>query len=652
MDQKQEKLHNLRHSLAHILAAAVLEMFPKAQLGVGPVIDNGFFYDFLLPRPLTPEDIKVLEKRMRAFVQSKLPFERIDQSTTEAKEFFTKSAQPFKVQLIQDIEKFGTTKVDEILNFEKNNLSPTLPSKGEGGLQPAVSLSSSASDPFDNTQGRPEQSRTGEEERARERLRPIIKVSLYKTGKFIDLCRGGHVENTSQIKTDAFKLDKVSGAYWRGDQKNPQMQRVYGVAFESKEELDKHIAMLAEAEKRDHKILGPKLDLFVFSDLVGPGLPLWTPKGTLVRDLLDNYVWSLRKKIGYEKVEIPHITKKELYETSGHWDKFKNELFNIHTREGHTFAMKPMNCPHHTQIYARKQFSYRQLPQRYATTTMCYRDEQTGELSGLSRVRAFTQDDAHNFCRFGQIKPELGAIWDKVVEPFYKSFGFKLKLRLSLHDPSNPEKYLGGRDKWLESEAILRELAKERKVEFFEGVGEAAFYGPKLDFLATDSLGRQWQVATIQLDMNMPERFDLNCINEDGQKERIVMIHAAIMGSTERFLSILIEHTAGAFPLWLSPVQVAILPISRKQNGYARKIVKVLSAQCSVLRIELDDRDESVGKKIREASMQKVPYQIILGEKEAKAKKIAVRSHEGKDLGQISLSLMVEKLAKEIKDKR
>ncbi len=430
------------------------------------------------------------------------------------------------------------------------------------------------------------------------------------------------------------------------------MQRIYGLAFETKEELEKYLKMIEEAAKRDHKVIGQKLDLFVFSDLVGTGLPLWTPKGTMLRILLDDYVWQLRKKIGYERVEIPHITKKELYQTSGHWDKFKDDIFRITTREGHEFAMKPMSCPHHTQIYARKLWSYRELPQRYSNSTTCYRDEQTGELSGLSRVRAFTQDDAHVFCRFGQVKQELGAIWDKIVVPFYKSFGFELKLRLSLHDPAHPEKYLGEKDKWLEAEEVLRQLAKERKVEFFEGVGEAAFYGPKLDFMATDSLGREWQVATIQLDMNQPERFDLTCVDEKGQKERIVMVHAAIMGSIDRFLSILIEHTAGAFPLWLSPVQVSILPISKKQNAYAKKVMKELLVASGELRVELDDRDESVGKKIREASMQKVPYQLILGEKEQKAKKVAVRTREGKDLGQMGLKKFLEKISLEIEKKK
>jgi len=588
---KKERLHNIRHTLAHLLAASVRQLYPGAKNAIGPAIDEGFYQDFDLPEPISDKDLPKIEKKMRQLLTAWGNFERREVSVEQAKKEF--AWNPYKTELIEEFSKEG-----------KN-------------------------------------------------------LTFYVSGGFIDLCKGGHVQTPNkEIRPDMFKLTKTAGAYWRGSEKNKMLTRIYGVAFETKAELDAYVAMLAEAEKRDHKKLGQQLDLFVFSDLVGPGLPLWTPKGTLIRELLDGYVWSLRQKIGYEKVEIPHVTKKELYETSGHWDKFKTELFNITTREGHAFAMKPMNCPHHTQIYARKQFSYRQLPQRYANTTTCYRDEQTGELSGLSRVRAFTQDDAHVFCRFAQVKGELAKIWDKVVEPFYKSFGFQLKLRLSLHDTSQPEKYLGGKDRWQQAESILRELASQRKMEFFEAVGEAAFYGPKLDFLATDSLGRQWQVATIQLDMNQPERFDLYCIDEQGQHERVVMIHAAIMGSIDRFLSILIEHTAGAFPLWLSPVQLMVLPISRKQNGYARQICKSLvgngldrSLQVD-LRVELDDRDESVGKKIREATLQKIPYQIIVGEKEMKSKKISIRTREGKDLGVMSLKKFVEKIQVEIEKKK
>ncbi len=399
------------------------------------------------------------------------------------------------------------------------------------------------------------------------------KITLFTSGKFTDLCRGGHVLDTKEIKPDSFKLSRVAGAYWRGDEKNAMLTRIYGVAFENKKGLETYETQMAEAKKRDHKILGPELDLFTFSDLVGAGLPLWTPKGTLVRNLLDDLVWSLRLMRDYEKVEIPHITKKELYEKSGHWAKFQNELFKIKTREGHEFAMKPMNCPHHTQIYARKLWSYKELPQRYANTTTCYRDEQSGELSGLSRVRAFAQDDAHVFCRMSQVKEEFLKIWD-IIHEFYGVFGFELKVRLSLHDPKTPEKYLGGKENWDIAENMLREIIKEKKVKAIDGVGEAAFYGPKLDFMAKDSIGREWQVATIQLDMNMPERFDLVCVNEKGERERIVMIHAAIMGSIERFLSILIEHTSGNFPLWLSPVQVKIAPVKEsnfKKGGRNRR---------------------------------------------------------------------------------
>ncbi len=582
--ENNNHLQNTRHSLAHLLAAAVIKLYPGTKRTIGPAIDNGFYYDFEFKEPITEKDLPKIEKEMKKLQKTWSSFERREVSAEEAKEIFKDN--PYKLELIEEFSKEGQT------------------------------------------------------------------LTFYKSSEYFeDLCRGGHADNVSKIDPESFKLSKVAGAYWRGDEKNKMLTRIYGLAFETKEELESYLKMLEEAEKRDHKKLGVALDLFVFSELVGPGLPLWTPKGTLLRNLLDDYVWSLRKPLGYEKVEIPHITKKELYETSGHWDKFKNELFNIKTREGHTFAMKPMNCPHHTQIYARKQFSYRDLPQRYSNTTTCYRDEQTGELSGLSRVRAFTQDDAHVFCRFSQVKEELGAVWDKVVEPFYKSFGFELKLRLSLHDPKTPEKYLGGADKWTEAENTLRALAKERNMEFFEGVGEAAFYGPKLDFMAKDSIGRQWQVATIQLDMNQPERFDLTCVNEEGQKERIVMIHAAIMGSIDRFMSILIEHTGGNFPLWLSPVQLAILPISDNQKPYAEKVRDELKSADDNLRIEIDGRAESIGKKIREATIQKIPYQIIVGEKEAEAGKIAIRKRDGSDLGQMTVDEFAKKISEEIKEK-
>lgn len=401
-------------------------------------------------------------------------------------------------------------------------------------------------------------------------------------------------------------------------------------------------------EEHDHKRLGRELDLFTFSDLVGSGLPLWTPKGTILRDLLDEFVWELRKRHGYERVEIPHITKRALYETSGHWDKFKDDLFRITTREGDEFALKPMNCPHHTQIYARKPWSYRELPQRYANTTMCYRDEQSGELNGLSRVRAFTQDDAHCFCRESQVKEEFLKIWD-IVDEFYSTFGFKpKKIRLSFHDPAHPEKYLGDTARWKRAEDILTEIAREKHAETIDGVGEAAFYGPKLDFMAEDTQGRLWQVATIQLDMNMPENFDLTCVNEKGERERIVMIHAAIMGSIERFLSVLIEHMQGAFPLWLAPVQVRILPVSEKHTMYANEALDGLKA--AGIRADVDHANESLGKKIRNGKTEKIPYLLVVGDTEVESKTISIESRDKGKMDATSLPDFISRTQKEIQD--
>ncbi len=398
-----------------------------------------------------------------------------------------------------------------------------------------------------------------------------------------------------------------------------------------------------ERPSRDHKVLGPALDLFLFSDLVGPGLPLWTPKGTAVREELDDFVWELRKKRGYQKVEIPHLAKKDLYQRSGHWDKFKDDLFRVKTREGHVFAIKPMNCPHHTQIYARKKWSYRELPQRYANTTFCYRDEQTGELNGLARTRAFTQDDAHVFCRTTQTEEEFLKIWD-IVDEFYSAFGFELSPALSLSDPNNMDTYLGDEKRWQQAEDALRSVVKKRKVRVPEVPGEAAFYGPKIDFMAKDSIGRTWQVATIQLDLNMPDRFDLSCVNEQGEPERIVMIHAAIMGSIERFLSVLIEHYAGAFPAWLAPVQAVLATVSNEKHlAHAQKLAGDLSAKGA--RVWVDDSDESVGKKVRNAERQKIPFTLVIGDKEmAGTDNIAVRSRGEKDTIDMTPDELLSKL--------
>ncbi len=595
---KIEKVDAIRHSLAHLLAAAVLKKFPKAKLGVGPVIENGFYYDFKLPRPLAPQDLAELEQTMREWINAKLPFTGKKLTPTAAKKLF--KDQPFKLELIKEFTK------------EKKPLTAYI---------------------------------TGKEPSAAQMQNSKLGIQHY----FVDLCRGGHVKNTSEINPAAFKLDKIAGAYWRGDEKRPQLQRIYGLAFETKKELEDYLVMMEEAKRRDHKKLGAELDLFIFSDLVGAGLPLWTPKGTLVRNLLDDFVWQLRKQAGYEQVDIPHITKKDLYERSGHWEKFQNDLFKIETREGHLFAMKPMNCPHHTQIYARKNWSYRELPQRYANTTKVYRDEQTGELSGLSRVRAITQDDAHVFCRLSQVKEEFVKIWN-IIETFYGTFGFKLRIRISTHDPKHPEKFLGDKKKWRFAENTLREIAAARHAELIEGLGEAAFYGPKLDFMAKDSLGREWQVATIQLDVNMPERFNLFCINEEGKEERIVMIHAAIMGSIERFLAIIIEHFAGDFPVWLSPVQARVIPIADRHLTYAQNIAAELKR--NDIRAEVATSGETLGKNIRAAEMQKIPYILVVGDQEMEGKLINVRARHQKETVVMSPAKFIEKVKQEVAEKK
>ena len=472
---------------------------------------------------------------------------------------------------------------------------------------------------------------------------------LQATSCFVDLCAGGHVEKADEINPHAFTLTKIAGAYWRGSEENPMLTRIYGFAFRTKDDLEKHLKMLEEAEKRDHRKLGKELDLFIFSELVGAGLPLFTPRGTLMRNLLDDYVWSLRKKAGYEQVDIPHLTKKDLYEKSGHWQKFGTELFRITTREGHELAMKPMNCPHHTQIFKRKNHSYREMPQRYTSTTKVYRDEQTGELSGLTRVRAITQDDAHVFCRFAQVKEEIGKIWNIVDEFYAKTAGFSLQVRLSFHDPEKPDAYLGSAEVWKRAEGELRMIVSEKGVSATEALGEAAFYGPKIDFIAHDSLGREWQVATIQLDMNLPERFDLFCINEKGEEERIVMLHAAIMGSIERFMANLIEHYAGAFPFWLSPVQVAVLPVGESHEEYAQEILSKLKD--AGIRAEMR-AGETLGKRIRAVKIEKIPYFLVLGDKEKEAKQVMVESRDKGQLGAERIEDLLQKLSVQNAEKR
>ncbi|MEK7588411.1 MAG: threonine--tRNA ligase [Patescibacteria group bacterium] len=581
----QEKLQQKRHTLAHLLANAVGEVYKNidVKFTLGPAVDDGFYYDIDFgEEKIGDKDLEKIEMVMKKKLPEWTEFTHQEISKEEAEKIF--AGNTYKLELIKEIAERGE------------------------------------------------------------------KITTYTCGGFTDLCRGGHSENPSkEISPDSFKLDRVAGAYWRGDEKNKMLTRIYGLAFETKEELEAYLNQREEARKRDHKKLGKELGLFVFSELVGAGLPLWTPKGTVIRELLNDYVWSLRQKRGYQKVCIPHITKKELYETSGHWAKYADDLFKIVTREDHLYAMKPMNCPHHTQIFDSEPRSYRDMPQRYAETTMVYRDEQSGELSGLSRVLSITQDDAHVFCRENQIEKEALAIWD-IIETFYKTFGFELQVRFSRHDPAQREKYLGGDDVWVKAESALESLMKQKGVTWIDGLGEAAFYGPKIDFISKDSLGRVLQVATIQLDFNQPKNFGLVCTNEKGEKEPIVMVHAAIMGSIERFTSTLIEHCAGKFPVWLSPVQIALVPVRENHDDEAMKLREELENKG--IRVEVYySGSNSLGKRIHEAKGMLTPYVIVLGDKEISSKSLTVENRDGSKTEGVSVEEFIKKVEDEITNK-
>lgn len=596
---KNEKLHNLRHSLAHILASAVLEMFPKAKLGVGPVIENGFFYDFLLPRALTPEDLAKLEKRMRELVKQRLDFKREEMSFAQAEKYFKDKEQPFKIELIKDIQKHGTTVFKDITGDEAGSKSE----KPSG-------------------------------------------VSLYHTGKFTDLCRGGHVNNTSEIKTDSFKLERTSGAYWRGDQANPQMQRIYGLAFETKTELDAYLKLQEELAKRDHRVLGPKLGLFMFNEM-SPGIPFYLPKGMIVRNALENFVREYSYGPGYSEVKLPQMFDSELFKTSGHWEHYKDDMFLIHS-EDKVFALKPMNCPGHMLLYKQGLYSYKDLPLRMAEMTTLYRNELTGALSGMTRVRAFAQDDCHIFLAPDQVAAEAAELLQR-IKKIYKVFNMEVS---DVYLSTRPEKALGTKEEWSHAEAALAAALKKAKWEYEINPGDGAFYGPKIDMQVKDALGRKWQLGTLQLDIQQPKRFNLEFVDKDGQKKMPNVIHRAILGSFERFMAILIEQYAGALPTWLSPIQATILPISKQQNKFARDAAKQLAELVPGLRIEIDDRDESIGKKIRDAQLNKIPYMLVVGEKEMKSKKVAVRTRAGKDLGPTPLKKFAEKIREEIEKKK
>jgi threonyl-tRNA synthetase len=571
-----ENIEKIRHSLSHIMAQVVLEFFPKTKIGMGPAIENGFYYDFQFPTPLQEQDLEKIEKRIKEIISQNEKFDKEEISKIKAKKLFAN--QPYKLELISELP--GTT------------------------------------------------------------------VTTYTNGSFTDLCKGPHIKNTKEINTNAFKLTKIAGAYWRGNEKNKMLTRIYGLAFLTPEELMSHLNMLAEAEKRDHRVLGEKLDLFVFSDLVGSGLPLYTFKGATVLREIKGYSNQLQSEIGYQEVQTPNMNRAELFKVSGHYDKYKDDMFMVHSHYSkEDYFLKPMNCPQHTQIFSSRPRSYKDLPIRIADFSQLHRDEKTGELSGLTRLRGFCQDDGHSFCREDQIKDEFKSVLS-AIEKAMKTYGMNYKIRLSLWDPKKPEKYLGEPKTWKKSQQLLEEILIENKIEYFKAVGEAAIYGPKMDLISKDSLGREWQLSTIQLDFIMPQRFDLKYIDSDGKEKTPVMIHRAIVGSPERFFGILIEHYAGAFPLWLSPVQVSIIPISEKHVDYANDVKKALKE--NNIRVELKDENETLGKKIRASEMAKIPYLLVIGDKEISMNSVAVRERGKGDAGLMTTNDFIESLKAKI----
>ena len=596
----EEELKSMRHSLAHIMAQAIQHLWPQAKFGVGPAIDNGFYYDIYLDNGTISEaDLPKIEEEMRKIVAADYPFERRDVSVEEAIDWAISGDQSFKVELLNDLKRSGTTVASELAGEKMGSVSD-----GDSKVE---------------------------------------TVSLYSQGDYTDLCRGGHVDSTGKV--GAFKLTKTAGAYWRGNENNPQMQRIYGVAFATQEELDEYLNRLEIAKQRDHRKLGKELDLYTTSPLVGIGLPLFTPRGTILRDIVAQYSNQLRQKFGFEKVWTPHITKKDLYETSGHWAKFGEELFLVKSQEtSDEMALKPMNCPHHTQIFASRPRSYRDMPVRYLETTTDYRDEKTGELGGLNRVRSLTQDDSHIFCRTDQIEDEINNLLSAARE-LYGSINMKLRVRLSYRDKS--DSYLGDLSLWNSAQNQLKSAVEKVGLDYFEQEGEAAFYGPKIDFMATDAIGREHQVATVQLDFVQPQRFGLEYADADGNFTTPVMIHCALLGSIERFLSVFIEHTGGWFPFWAAPEQVRILTINDTVLEYVDKITTILSditlmkpVRYNDVRFTIDSRNESLGKKIREATSMKIPVQLIVGPKDMEANEVSVRTQSGEE--KISLEQLAE----------
>jgi threonyl-tRNA synthetase len=565
-EEKEAKLERMRHSAAHVMAEAVQSLFPGAKFGIGPAIEDGFYYDFELSRPLVPEDLTAIEANMREIIAANLPFIKEELSKAKAKKLF--SEQPYKLELIEEL--------------------------------------------------------------------PDKTVTVYRQGSFVDLCRGPHVNSTSEVK--AFKLTSIAGAYWRGDERRPMLQRIYGVAFDTQAELEGYLARLAEAAKRDHRKLGKELDLFSLHDEAGPGLVHWHPKGSLVRQIIEDFWKVEHRKRGYEIIYTPHIAKVDLWKTSGHWDFYRENLYSPMDIDGQEYIIKPMNCLGHILIYKTQLRSYRNLPLRYAELGTVYRYERSGVLHGLARVRGFTQDDAHIFCRPDQLEAEVTEVV-QLARFMMDTFGFsEYELLLS----TRPDKYAGNVQIWEEATEALKSVLEKLKLDYAIDPGEGVFYGPKIDIKLKDALGRLWQGPTIQVDFNLPQRFDVNYIGEDGSEHQVVMVHRTVLGSMERFMACLIEHYAGAFPVWLSPVQVVIIPIADRHLSYAHQVADELRG--SGIRVQVDDRSERMNLKIREAQLMKIPYMFVVGEKELDASKVSLRLRNGEDLGVLTLSQFMDRV--------
>ncbi len=582
---EESNLYRIRHSVAHIMAQAVLEMFPEAKYTIGPPIENGFYYDFDLPRALTPEDLAAIEKHMRQIIAGHYPFQRKVVSAEEARRIF--KDQPYKLELIDGLEQGG----------------------------------------FDEY-GNP--------------LEEKPEITLYTHDDFIDLCRGPHVENTGKINPGAVKLLNVAGAYWRGDETKPMLQRIYGTAWETPQELKEHLAKLEEANRRDHRRLGRELDLFSVSDEVGSGLILWHPKGAMVRKIVEDYWRDEHIKGGYDFVYTPHIGKAQLWQTSGHLDFYKENMYAPVDIEGQLYYLKPMNCPFHLHIYKAHTRSYRDLPLRYAEMGTVYRYERSGVLHGLLRVRGFTQDDAHHFCRPDQMPEEIDFVLNFCLN-ILRAFGFT---DFQAYLSTQPEKAVGEAAQWRDAEAALEASLNRAALPYEVDAGGGVFYGPKIDLKVRDALGREWQLSTIQFDFNLPERFDLTYMSADGQPRRPYMVHRALLGSMERFFGALIEHYAGAFPVWLSPVQAVLIPIADRHVPYAREVAQKLKE--AGFRVEVDDRSERMNAKIRDAQMQKVPYMLVVGNKEMEQSSVALRLRSGENPGPITLDEFLKRARQDI----